>query len=101
MELSQIKALAQSKTRELLKESKNFPLLSREEQLSLYTDLYEAEKNRQLNQINVSGQMASAPAPANKASDMIDKNRYKNDRIDQAGNIAKTFMEGVDFPKFV
>jgi hypothetical protein len=100
MELSEIKKVAQSKTRELLKESKNFPLLSREEQLSLYTDLYEAEKNRQLSQMKVSGQMA-APPPINKASDMIDKNRYKNDRIDQAGNIAKTFMDGVDFPKFV
>ena len=97
MELDDIKKQSQQNVRTLLSQSKRFPLLSSQEQLSLYMDLYEAEKNRQLDKMAVSGQMATP----NKASDMIDKSRYKNDRIDQAGQIAKSFMDGVDFPKFV
>jgi hypothetical protein len=96
MELSEVKSVCQSNVRALLSESKNFPNLNRQEQLALYMDLYDAEKDKMMRQLSVSSQMATGGA-----SDMIDKSRYKNDRIDQAGQIAKTFMDGVDFPKFV
>jgi hypothetical protein len=100
MELSEIKSFAQAQTRGLLMNSEEFKKMSQKEQLSLYKDLYEAEKARQLSKLAVSNQMAT-PAPINSAKDMIDKSRYKNDRIDGAGQIAKSFMDGVDFPKFV
>lgn len=98
MELSDIKSKAQSNTRLLLSHSKSFPQLTRQEQLALYMDLYEAEKNKQLDQSDVSKQMAAAP---NTASGMIDPSKYENKNIEGAGGIAKSFMDGVDFPKFV
>lgn len=114
MNNNEIKSLAQSKTRELLAHSKNFAQLNSAEQLALYSDLYNAEKDKLIKNTR-SSQMASNVAndinsvvnnarkavAGGNASDMIDAGRYKNDRIDQAGDIAKNFMDGVDFPKFV
>ena len=98
-ELNGISQKARAMTRETLAFSNSFPALSKSEQLETYKDLYNANVRSLASQTGYSAQMAERKPQ--KASDLINDERHKNSRIDQAGDIAKSFMEGVDFPKFV
>lgn len=104
-QIQTFKEMARAETRELLSRSNSFRGMDKSEQMNVYQDLYRAAFNRMVdrhtgssNGNNLSAGMANKPQ---KASDLIDDKRHKNSRIDQAGDIAQDFMEGVDFPKFV
>ncbi|MFW5774744.1 MAG: hypothetical protein ACOCW2_00520 [Chitinivibrionales bacterium] len=99
------KEMARAYARETLAHSPSFHRLSLEEQKSLYTDLYKSRYNQLAQGQTVGGLPSRSGAPvsamAKKASDMINDERHKNDRIEQAGELAGEFMDEVDFPGFV
>jgi hypothetical protein len=99
-QIQAIKDQARADVRALLAGSLSFKTMDRAEQMNLYQDLYKSAYNRLAGQKSLSKGMATPKEPQ-KASDLIDDSRHKNSRIDQAGDIAKNFMDGVDFPKFV
>jgi hypothetical protein len=85
---------ARAETQEALRKSRSFLDLSRPEQEAVYLSLVQ-DRAREL--ANGSTSLAMA-APA---ASYIDPNRYRNQRIDQLGDIAQDFVQAVDFPKFV
>ncbi|MBU6953583.1 hypothetical protein [Hahella sp. HN01] len=107
-----IKDIAREYTRRTLAQSATFHQLGIEDQKALYLDVY--RQNYQQLALNANGG-AHHPAPygrqqslqsqamadPKKASDMIDDDRHKNERIDQAGELAGGFIDEVDFPGFV
>jgi hypothetical protein len=98
-QLVRYKDLARAQTRELLAASSSFRAMDRPEQMKLYEDLYKAAYDKLTRQQSFSS--AQNSKEPQKASDLIDDKRHRNSRIDDAGDIAKNFMDGVDFPKFV
>lgn len=98
-QIQAFKDQARAETRSLLSRSASFKSMNRPEQMKLYEDLYRASYNRLAEKQSLSRGLANKEPQ--KASDLIDDSRHKNSRIEQAGDIAKNFMDGVDFPKFV
>jgi hypothetical protein len=86
---------ARAETQEALRKSRSFLDLPRPEQEAVYLSLVH-DRAREL--ANGSTSMAMVAPPA---SSYIDPNRYRNQRIDQLGDIAQDFVQAVDFPKFV
>ncbi len=99
-----LKDLARANTREALANSATFHQLGIDDQKALYMDLYRQNYQQLLDR---AGDGAQALAPQSeamarkKASDMIDDERHRNERIDQAGGLAGGFIDEVDFPGFV
>jgi len=105
-----LKDLARQSTRKTLAACPSFHKLSMEDQRAMFKDVY----GTQLNEITQQGsglsqQTGSQVAEAfkgnrkepKKASDLIDDERHKNERIEQAGELAGEFIDEVDFPGFV
>lgn len=83
---------ARAETRQILAQSASFQKLEPADQLDLYRRMVES---RAQELARLSGGMAK------KASDLINDDRHKNERIDQAGELAGEFVNEVDFPGFV
>lgn len=100
-----VQDLARAYTRESLAQSVTFHQLGVEDQKALYMDLYRQNYQRLAGQGNGLSQPQSyrstAMAGSKNAGDMIDDERHKNARIDQAGELAGGFIDEVDFPGFV
>ncbi len=100
-----IKELARSYTRDTLAQSPTFHQLSLADQQAMYLDVYRQNYNRLSAPQYGSQQSALSTGMANKgkggAGEMIDDSRHKNERIDQAGELAGDFIDEVDFPGFV
>jgi hypothetical protein len=98
-----LQELARAQTRDSLRTSQSFLNLDVEDQKELFRDLY--RKNyRDLEAINNGSRPAYGQAlarPGERASDLIDDERHRNERIDQAGELAGEFIDAVDFPGFV
>lgn len=98
-----IKQKARERTRNALATSQAFANLNHADQLQLYSDIYQTEYNRLLQENG--GERAfsreMAGSSSKKASDLIDDTRHQNVRIEQAGELAGEFIEAVDFPGFV
>lgn len=104
-------ALARAQAQELLASSPSFSTLSRAERFDLYRQLVD----ERLAALRGSGQTGHGhpdrssaqanlpflPKGPQKASDMINDARHKNERIDQVGDLAGDFVDSVDFPGFV
>jgi hypothetical protein len=97
------KAIARKFTRDALAQSPNFQNLSLDEQMGLYKDMYLANYRElaKSHPSNGGGTMATAMKKQERAGDLIDDDRHKNERIDQAGELAGEFIDEVDFPGFV
>jgi hypothetical protein len=91
-----VKELARSYARGELANLPTFQQLSVDDQRALYRDVYRRHVNRL-----VQPPTARAFAEPKKAGDLIDDKRHLNQRIDQAGEIAGSFVDEVDFPGFV
>jgi hypothetical protein len=85
---------ARAEVRQVLAGSPSFRGLKYDEQQSLYRDMVES---RAMELATLSGAMAEPKA----ASELIDRKRHENRRIDQAGDLAGDFVDQVDFPGFV
>ncbi|AZZ92059.1 hypothetical protein EUZ85_15530 [Hahella sp. KA22] len=107
-----IKDIAREYTRRTLAQSATFHQLGVEDQKALYLDVYRQNYQQLAQNANGGahhpapyGRQQSLPSQAmagpKKASDMIDDDRHKNERIDQAGEQAGGFIDEVDFPGFV
>lgn len=113
-----IKDLAREYTRRTLSQSATFHQLGVDDQKALYLDVYRQNYQHLAQNANggraqqysqqhpqqrpqQQGVQSRALADPKKASDMIDDTRHKNQRIDQAGELAGGFIDEVDFPGFV
>lgn len=104
----QLKETARAEARAMLSQSAAFHGMPKNEQMALYKDMVSASYNRLAEQAGLrpasNGGLASALADnkdPEKASDLIDDERHKNDRIDDLGDIASDFVQAVNFPVFV
>ena len=98
-----IENTARANLRQMLAESPSFQNMSLAEQKALYTELFVANC-RELEKAtgpNGGGALATAMKKGERASDLIADERHKNERIDQAGELAGEFIDEVDFPGFV
>ncbi|CBL45777.1 Conserved hypothetical protein [gamma proteobacterium HdN1] len=110
---SAISDLAKEYTRRTLAQSSTFHQLGMDDQKALYLDVYRqnyqqlsqhnhaSSNGKGVSRSNQQGLQSHAFADPKKASDMIDNSRHKNQRIDQAGELAGGFIDEVDFPGFV
>ena len=93
----ELKEQARAKTRSLLAHSQSFRAMDREEQMSLYKELVDANYNDLAEEQGLATEMA--------AGDMIDANRHINRRIGDANqDAAETLgklVNKVNFPGFV
>ena len=101
-----VKELAREQTRRSLGQSLTFHQLGIDEQKALYLDLYRqnyaAIAEQRKGHSEQQGLYSSAMrGRQEKAGDLIDDERHKNSRIDQAGDLAGGFIDDVDFPGFV
>lgn len=90
-------SLARAQAQDALANLPSFHSLAPPDRLAVYSQLV---KDRAA-ALAENGGRSSAFAATRKASDMIDDKRHENRRIDQAGDLAGSFVENVDFPKFV
>lgn len=107
MSNTNLKDHARARARELLARSASFQGMGREEQLSLYKDLVNANYRKLAEQQGLAVPFASPKKISDlidddrQASDLIDDDRHRNERIEQAGDLAGDFVDSVDFPGFV
>lgn len=87
---------ARSEARELLARSPSFQSMSWDEKMSLYKEMVNASYQKLAEQNGLSAQLGRKGASRD-----IDERRHENRRIDQAGDLAGSFIENVDFPQFV
>ncbi|WP_202865361.1 hypothetical protein [Ornithinimicrobium sufpigmenti] len=80
----------------MLAEVPHFARMSNDDQLALYRQLVNARAFELARP-----ETSRAMADARRAGDLIDDSRHRNDRIDQAGDLAGDFIDAVDFPQFV
>src|SRR5436190_4274423 len=94
--------VARADAQRLLGDLTAFQNMPRSEQLQLYKRLV-AEKAEELARARGLGGngISGAMAEPKKASDLVDVERHRNKRIEQAGELAGEFVDSVDFPKFV
>lgn len=101
---TETKKIARANTREALGRSAGFHSLSIADQMAVYKKTYGEECARQAQKINgltTQTGVAEALRKSEKASELIDEERHKNVRIEEAGELAGEFMDEVDFPGFV
>jgi hypothetical protein len=94
----ELKRRARQEARAVLVRSTQFSTLPPEEQFTAYQAAVKDSYDRQL------GLQNGAPVRAmvgGGASELIDDARHRNQRIDQAGDLAGDFIQQVDFPQFV
>jgi ATP-dependent protease HslVU (ClpYQ) ATPase subunit len=100
-DLQTVKALARAYTRETMAKTPNFGSLPFEDQRILFTEMYNTRFNDLAKSAGLPVAVSQTMAEAKKASDLIDEERHKNERIEQAGELAGEFIDEVDFPGFV
>jgi hypothetical protein len=91
---------ARLETQRLLGDLPAFQHMSRSEQLAMYKRLLE-DKTAELARQRRGNGFASALAEPQKAGDLVDIERHRNKRIEQAGELAGEFVDSVNFPQFV
>jgi len=91
---------ARAATQRVLGDLPSFHRLPRTEQIALYRRLVE-EKAQELAHQPPNGLAGALANEPKKASDLVDVDRHRNKRIEQAGELAGEFVDSVDFPKFV
>lgn len=102
-----VKDLAREYTRRSLAQSPTFHQLGMDDQKALYMDVYRQNYQSLANQQSSRGDMShqqgysAAMKGTKNAGDMINDERHKNSRIDEAGELAGGFIDEVDFPGFV
>ncbi len=100
----ELSTAARVATQRVLGDLPGFQRMTRPEQLELYKQMV-AEKTAELARQRsgnggVAGALAKKGEPQ-KAGDLVDVERHRNKRIEQAGELAGEFVDSVDFPKFV
>ncbi len=109
---AEMKELARAQARTMLAQCAPFHGLDRDAQMEIYRGEVAARYKALAEQAGlISNGRGAGRAPASgatstalaagQASDLIDDSRHKNERIDQAGELAGEFMQEIDFPKFV
>ena len=93
--------VARIEAQHVLSDLPTFQHLSRSEQLELYKRLVADKTDELARQRGLADGLTMAMAEAKKASDLVDVERHRNKRIEQAGELAGEFVDSVDFPKFV
>ena len=99
--LKDVKDLARADTREALAKTPSFQSLPFDDQKILFKQMYNSRFQDLAESAGLSSGLSRALATPKKASDMIDDERHKNERIEQAGELAGEFVDEVDFPGFV
>jgi hypothetical protein len=94
-----LQELAKAKTREDLR-TPAFLSLPPQEQRAMFVERYN-QNYADMARAQSAPQQARAFNQPERASDRIDDDRHKNDRIDQAGELAGDFIDNVNFPQFV
>lgn len=89
--------LARQQAQNTLAATPSFHSMARDEQLSVYKSLVDANYNTLSRQTGSSRAMADVQ----KSGELIDDKRHENRRIEQAGDLAGDFVDQVDFPGFV
>jgi hypothetical protein len=108
-QMDTLRELARRDTRHTLSQSAGFRSLDPADQRDLYRRQYAQRLDELSAQAGlstatgegVSRALAPAPRGVDRASDRIDDDRHRNERIDQAGDLAGDFIDNVDFPGFV
>jgi hypothetical protein len=93
--------VARLETQRVLGDLPTFQHMSRSEQLELYKRLVADKTDELARQRGLAAGLSGAMAEAKKASDLVDVERHRNKRIEQAGELAGEFIDSVDFPTFV
>lgn len=96
-----LRDVARADTRHALAASAGFRSLSTDDQREVYRREYQRRYDELARQTGAAGGPTSAALARGGASEMIDDARHRNERIDQAGQLAGEFVREVDFPGFV
>ncbi|MFH1717985.1 MAG: hypothetical protein ABIF19_11575 [Planctomycetota bacterium] len=102
---AEIREIARRNTREALAMSMGFRSLSLSDQRDVFMNRYREEcrelAGKRQGGLTTQAGVAEALKKSEKANDLIDDDRHKNVRLDQAGELAGEFVDEVDFPGFV
>jgi len=96
-----LKERARTDVRRMLTEVPHFATMASTEQLALYRQLVHARAQELADEMSSVARSTAMAGDARKAGELIDDSRHRNERIDQAGDLAGDFMDAVDFPQFV
>ncbi len=97
-ETTTLRDLARAQTRDTLN-NPAFRTLGPEDQREMFRRVY-AQNYRNLAEAHSTGR-SPRPLAFETAGDLINDERHKNQRIEQAGDLAGDFIDNVDFPGFV
>ena len=98
----QLKDRARKQTRAVLAESASFLAMPFSDQQRLYREIYDANYQRLSRGAAPNGRPgALVRQSAYNPNDPTDPANFRNQRIDQAGQLAGEFIESVNFPQFV
>jgi hypothetical protein len=97
MSENHVKERAREQTRMVLAQSNAFLSMPFSEQRKLYSEVYDANVRR----LERKSQPYTSALARRPPDDPTDPRKFRNERIDQAGQLAGEFIESVNFPQFV